>query len=82
MKTKSEGNLMMKKNDWTGLFVGLAAWLLLIWPAHADVKVKDIIVKQRWPWNGKVDIDYTVTYDKADADIYVGFIGKDGAENR
>ena len=47
-----------------------------------EVSVSVDKVQQRWPWNGKVDIDYTVTYDKADADIYVGFIGKDGGENR
>ena len=47
-----------------------------------EVAVSVQKVQQRWPWNGKVDIDYTVTYDDANADVYVGFVGKDGAENR
>ncbi len=39
-------------------------------------------IQQRWPWNGKVDIYYTITYDDQNANIYVHFIGKDGSENR
>ena len=64
---------MMKK--WMMLMLMMAAGL-----TAGEVSVSVQKVQQRWPWNGKVDIDYTVTYD--DADIYVGFIGKDGAENR
>lgn len=48
----------------------------------AEVTVMVDRVQQRWPWNGKVDIDYTITYDDAEADIYVSFIGKDGGANR
>ncbi|MBP5673197.1 MAG: formylglycine-generating enzyme family protein [Victivallales bacterium] len=62
-------------------------WMLLMLMMAAvltagEVSVSVQKVQQRWPWNGKVDIDYTVTYDDKNADIYVGFIGKDGAENR
>ena len=62
-------------------------WILVllwisVWTIAGEVSVSVQKVQQRWPWNGKVDIDYTVTYDDANADIYVGFIGKDGAENR
>ena len=60
--------------------VGLVA--LGIYVMAGDVSVSVQKVQQRWPWNGKVDIDYTVTYDDANADVYVGFLGKDGAENR
>ena len=62
-------------------------WMLLVLMMTAglmagEVSVSVQKVQQRWPWNGKVDIDYTVTYDDKNADVYVGFIGKDGAENR
>ena len=63
-------------------------WTFVLWMCMAvsvvaaEVSVSVEKVQQRWPWNGLVDIDYTVTYDDANADIYVGFIGKDGAANR
>ena len=55
--------LQMKK--W---FVGLTvrrcvAWLVVLMLssiAMADVKVKDVAVKPRWPWNGLVDITYSI----------------------
>ena len=59
------------------IFVAVSAFVFA-----GEVAVSVQKVQQRWPWNGKVDIDYTVTYDDANADIYVGFIGKDGAANR
>ena len=31
-----------------------------VWAAFADPVISDITVKQRWPWNGRVDIDYTL----------------------
>ncbi len=65
----------MKK--WMGLILMMTAVL-----TAGEVSVSVQKVQQRWPWNGKVDIDYTVTYDDKNADVYVGFIGKDGAENR
>ena len=63
--------------NWMGLFLLTAAVLMA-----GEVSVSVEKVQQRWPWNGKVDIDYTVTYDDKNADVYVGFIGKDGGENR
>ena len=62
---------------WMMAFLALAAWV-----AAAEVGVTVTKVQQRWPWNGKVDIDYTVTCEDANADIYVGFLGRDGAANR
>ena len=44
----------------------------------AAVSVTDVKVQQRWPWNGLVDIDYTLTCDTADADIYVYPTALDG----
>ncbi len=60
-------------------------WVLVTLSVTAiagEIAVSVQKVQQRWPWNGKVDIDYTVTYDDPNADIYVGLVGKDGAENR
>ena len=34
-------------------------------PAYAEVSVDNVVAKQRYPWNGKVDITYTVTGDVA-----------------
>ena len=45
------------------------------------VSVSDIKCTQRTPWNGKVDIDYTVTCDKDDADIWVYPVGFDKDTN-
>lgn len=47
-------------------------------PALAAVTVSDVKIQQRWPWNGLVDIDYTVTCDTPDADIYVYPTALDG----
>ena len=43
----------------------------------AAVAVKDVSCRQRYPWNGLVDIDYTVESDDAAADVYVFPQGKD-----
>ena len=40
-------------------------------PAMAAVSVTDVRAVQRYPWNGLVDIDYTVVCDDANADVYV-----------
>lgn len=37
-----------------------ALLLLAALAANADPAVTDVMVRQRWPWNGKVDIDYTL----------------------
>ena len=39
--------------------------------AQAAVSVTDMKAVQRYPWNGMVDIDYTVVCDDATADVYV-----------
>ena len=52
-----------------------------ILPKSPDVTVSDIKCTQRTPWNGKVDIDYTVTCDKEDADIWVYPVGYDKDTN-
>ena len=49
---------------------------------HADVKITDIVVKPRWPWNGLVDITYKVECKEKDEngkdkDVYLDFEGID-----
>ena len=39
--------------------------------AHAAVSVTNVKAAQRYPWNGMVDIDYTVVCNDANADVYV-----------
>lgn len=39
--------------------------------AQAAVMVTNVTVQQRWPWNGKVDIDYEVLSDDPDDSIFV-----------
>ena len=52
---------------------------LISFEAAADV-VSGISCRQRWPWNGKVDIDYTLTAQNASAGpvFSVQFFGKVG----
>ena len=52
---------------------------LISFEAAADV-VSGISCRQRWPWNGKVDIDYTLTAQNAsDGPVFsVKFFGKVG----
>ena len=45
------------------------------------LSVKDVKMAQRYPWNGLVDIDYTVECDDADADVYVYPVGYDADFN-
>ncbi len=59
---------MMNKNNWTGFVVVMMACLLMACSAHADVKVTSIELKPHWPWNGLVDIVYSVTCDEKDLD--------------
>ena len=49
----------------------------------AEVKVTNIEVKPRWPWNGLVDIIYSIECDEIDddgnpMDVYVDFTAIDG----
>ena len=48
-----------------------ATTVMAITAVEATVSVTNVKVVQRYPWNGMVDIDYTVVCDDANADIYV-----------
>lgn len=52
------------------LVLGVSAALCAL-AVSAAVTVKDVSCRQRYPWNGMVDIDYTVESDDAAADVYV-----------
>ena len=49
-------------------------------PLFADVCVEDVKCTPRYPWNGLVDIEYTIACDNPSADIYVNPIGFNGDE--
>ena len=59
------------------MMMALAAGSLAIAAQGLTLSVKDVKIAQRYPWNGLVDIDYTVVCDDADADIYVYPVGYD-----
>ena len=44
----------------------------------ADVSVTGVKVQPRSPWNGQVDIEYTVACDDPNADVYVNPVAYDG----
>ena len=65
--------------------VGLVALLLPL--AWGEVKVVNVQVKPRWPWNGNVDITYSLECEEVDEDgkpkdIYVEFMGFDHDRDR
>jgi len=57
----------MKKLMLAVVLVAVSSGLALF----GAVSVSDVKVQQRWPFNGLVDIDYTVTSDNADDDVFV-----------
>ena len=59
------------------MMMALAAGSLAIAAQGLTLSVKDVKIAQRYPWNGLVDIDYTVECDDPDADVYVYPVGYD-----
>ena len=37
---------------------------------RAETSFSDVVVNQRWPWSEKVDVDFTLTGDATDVDVY------------
>ena len=56
----------MNRKNWTGFFMGMVAWILMASLVQADVKVTNIEVKPRYPWNGLVDIVYSINCTERD----------------
>lgn len=57
--------------------VAVVGWTV----AQAAVSVTNVKVQQRWPWNGKVDIDYEVVSDNADDSVFVYPLAKENDRN-
>ena len=57
------------------VLLGLSVLTVSLW---ADVTVTGVKVQPRSPWNGMVDIEYTVVSDEADADVYINPTVYDG----
>lgn len=74
---------MMMRKMWAGWSIGMVAWLLLLLAVsvRADVKVANISVKPRYPWNGLVDITYSIFCGETEhgepVDIFIDFKGYD-----
>ena len=56
----------------------LVAAMTLAGSVMADVSVEDVKCTQRYPWNGLVDIEYTIACDDPEADVYVNPVAYDG----
>ena len=50
--------------------------ILALLPGKAETTVSDVVVNQRWPWSEKVDVDFTLTGEKADVDVTVTWDGQ------
>ena len=61
--------------------MAMALAAMLATALEAAVGVKNVTCQQRYPWNGKVDIDYEVTSDDPNADIWVYPTGYDKDAN-
>ena len=55
-----------------------AAMALVVGALMADVNVEDSKCTHRYPWNGLVDIEYTIACDDPEAEIYVNPVGFNG----
>lgn len=75
-----------RQRNYTTSGASYCAWiddisLVPIMPTASKVEVTNIKCQQRYPWNGMVDIDYTVTSDDPNADVWVYPIGYDKDSN-
>ena len=50
--------------------------VLTLLSGKAVTTVSDVIVNQRWPWSEKVDVDFTLTGEKADVDVTATWDGQ------
>ena len=63
------------------MMMALAAGSLAIAAQALTLSVKDVKIAQRYPWNGLVDIDYTVVCDEPATNIWVYPVGYDADFN-
>ncbi len=59
----------------------LAAGSLAVAAEALTLSVTNVTIAQRYPWNGLVDIDYTIACDDANADVWVYPVGYDADFN-
>lgn len=69
------------KMNVTKVMTMLAAGSLAIAAQGLTLSVKDVKIAQRYPWNGLVDIDYTVVCDEPVTNIWVYPVGYDADFN-
>lgn len=71
----------MKKKNRLFFLIGITFWLLAASFLQADVKVTDVSVKPHYPWNGLIDITYSIqcgeTINNKPIELAVSFIGYD-----
>lgn len=75
-----------RRNNYTASGVSYCAWiddisLEPIMPTASKVEVTNIKCQQRYPWNGMVDIDYTVRSEDPNTEVWVYPIGYDKDSN-
>ena len=75
-----------RQYDWTPSGYEHCCWfddfsIEPIMPAASKVEVTNIKCQQRYPWNGMVDIDYTVRSEDPNAEVWVYPIGYDNDSN-
>lgn len=74
--TERKQQMQLKK-----MIMALAAGSLAITAQGLTLSVKDVKIAQRYPWNGLVDIDYTVVCDEPATNIWVYPVGYDADFN-
>ena len=60
----------------------IALAIVAAFTASASVTVTNVVCKQQYPWNGKVDIDYEVISDDENAEAYIFATGFDQDANQ
>ena len=60
----------------------IALAIVAAFTASASVTVTNVVCKQQYPWNGKVDIDYEVVSDDPNAEIWIYANGFDQDANQ
>lgn len=57
-------------------FAALALFTVIGVSAFAETSVTNVIARQRWPWSGAVDIDYTLIGDPSDVEVTATWEGQ------
>ena len=60
----------------------VAMAIFTVFSAKASVSITNIVCQQQTPWNGKVDIEYEVKSDDANADVWIYPTGYDQDANQ